>query len=242
MIIAEKPTLAGIRLLEALPPEELNQLAERCAWRSYAAHQQIVSHNDDSRDVYFLVSGTARAIIYSVTGKPVIFRDFQAGEVFGEYSAMDGEPRSATVEALSACQVARMAPGDFWDVITTRGPVNEAMLRTMVHQIRGLTERVLEFSTLAVKNRLHAELLRIAEIGDLDDSTAIIASMPTHAELAGRISTHREAVTRELNRLNTIGLIKKEGHKTVITDIEKLESMVEEVLGEIILPKHSNNI
>lgn len=72
-----------------------------------------------------------------------------------------------------------------------------------------LTTRVYDFSTLAVKNRIQAELLRLANLVPKDGKSARIFPAPTHGEIASRVSTHREAVTRELNRLCRIGVAER---------------------------------
>jgi predicted transcriptional regulator len=61
---------------------------------------------------------------------------------------------------------------------------------------------------------------------------ARIAPAPTHPEIAARVSTHREAVTRELTRLARIGLIEREKNALVVTDLERLAEMVHAATGE----------
>ena len=87
-----------------------------------------------------------------------------------------------------------------------------------------------EFSTLTVSNRIHAELLRLAG-GDAGKQNAVISPPPRHAEIASRVSTHREAVTRELNVLARAGILKQEREALHILDLPKLAHMVHEVLG-----------
>ena len=48
----------------------------------------------------------------------------------------------------------------FWELLHSQESVADAMLKRLVGNIRRLTARVFEFSTLAVRNRIHAELLR----------------------------------------------------------------------------------
>ena len=107
-----------------------------------------------------------------------------------------------------------------------------ALLNQFVSKIRTLTTRVYEFSALAVSNRIQAELLRLANLAAQEGNCARIASAPTHAEIASRISTHREAVTRELNRLARLGLIERKGGALVVKDIRRLAAMVHEITGE----------
>jgi CRP/FNR family transcriptional regulator, cyclic AMP receptor protein len=102
----------------------------------------------------------------------------------------------------------------------------------MTRLIRCLSDRVVEFSALAVQHRVHAELLRLARISSPGHATAVIYPVPTHTDIANRISTHREAVTRELGNLCRAGLLERRNGSLVIRDVNKLSKMVADVLGE----------
>ena len=54
----------------------------------------------------------------------------------------------------------------------------------------------------------------------------------THVEIANRISTHREAVTRELNRLSRIGIIERQAGTLLVRDVDRLTTMVQEVTDD----------
>ncbi len=225
-------SLGDIDLFKNLPAGDLEALAKRCEWRRFAANQQIVGYMDESRDVFIIITGKVRAVIYSLAGKEVTFRDIGAGQVFGEFSAIDGQPRSANVVALADSLIASMPVNVFWQVLTDHPQVAAAILKLLTRQLRALSERIFEFSALAVKNRIHAELLRLARDQMRDNDTAVISPPPTHTEIASRISTHREAVTRELNDLARKGLIKRHRGALEICDVTRLTRLVEEVLGQ----------
>ena len=101
-------------------------------------------------------------------------------------------------DRLSSCQdaggeVFRSAPGN--------GTVSTQLIRLLVAKIRRMSERVFEVSVPAVRERLRRELLRLAADGTRSGRGVVIRPAPTHHDLAARIGSHREAVTRELNRL-----------------------------------------
>ena len=227
-----RESLEGVDLFQGLTESTIKALSERCQWRDYTENQQVVGHQDESCQVFFLVRGKARAIVYSLSGKEVTFRDIQAGEMFGEFAAIDGQPRSASVQAVQNCLIASMSPDAFWQVLKEYPDVMAATLRRLTAQVRALSERVFEFSTLAVKNRIHAELLRLANQNLSGDGTASLVPAPTHAEIASRISSHREAVTRELNRLAQEGIITRRSGNLVIRDVARLSRLVHEVVGD----------
>src|SRR5262245_4077351 len=110
-------SLARFPLLAELSPEALNQIEQRCSWRRYEPGEPIVEYLDRSDDVFFLCEGEARVIIYSLTGKMVSFHDLSPGDMFGEYPAIDGRPRSASVEARTSCLVALMHAAAFLDLV-----------------------------------------------------------------------------------------------------------------------------
>jgi CRP/FNR family cyclic AMP-dependent transcriptional regulator len=101
-----------------------------------------------------------------------------------------------------------------------------------VKTIRMLDRRVYEFSTLAVNNRIRAELLRIANLSPRKGKCAQIVPAPTHVEIASRVSTHREAVTRELTRLTRLGILERQGHVLVVKDVDRLALIVHDAVGE----------
>jgi CRP-like cAMP-binding protein len=229
--MAAERLLNGIDIFGNLPEQTLRELSKRCTWRRFAANELIIGYQDESKQVYLLTQGQARAAIFSLSGKEVIFRDICQGEFFGEFAAIDDLPRSANVEALESCQVAIMPPDVFWQVLREHPIAMAQMLQRFTKQIRALTERVLEFSSLAVRHRVHAELLRLAQLNLKEDGTAELFPAPTHSVLAGRVSTHREAVTRELNRLSQARLIERRKGRLIIHDVSRLARMVEDVRG-----------
>jgi CRP-like cAMP-binding protein len=224
--------LEKVAVFRELAPDTLARVQKRCGWRHYEPGEPIVDYLDASDDVFFIAAGEARVSIYSVAGKAVTFTDLGPGDMFGEYAAIDGARRSATIEARTSCLVASMSGAAFRELLQSEPTVMLALLRQFVSKIRTLTTRVYEFSALAVNNRIQAELLRLGRLAPKEGKSARIASAPTHSEIASRISTHREAVTRELNRLARLGIIERKSGTLLIKDVDRLAAMVHEVTGE----------
>jgi CRP/FNR family transcriptional regulator, cyclic AMP receptor protein len=222
-------TLTRFKLFEGLAAAELRAVEQRCRFRRYVRDSTIVDYQDSETEVFFIINGEVRVTLFSKNGREVSFRDLDAGELFGELSAIDGKPRAANVVALTECVLAAMPNSVFWDLMHRHHSVADAMLRRLTGNIRALTERVFEFSTLAVRNRIHAELLRLARDHDTGARPLKIAPMLTHAELASRLSTHREAVTREIGDLIRLGVLQRSGNDLLVPDLHALERLVAEV-------------
>ena len=225
-------TLSGIEIFNDLDLEERTTIAGYCRGLHFEAGDQIIAYKEKSADAYFIVSGEVRATIFAFTGKKVSFRDIGAEKAFGEWSAIDGLPRSSSVIALSDAFVLSMSATAFKEVVTRHPAIAWTMLEEITLLARRLSDRVVEFSTLQVKSRLHIELLRLAREGDRGDGTAEIVQFPTNEEMASRIGARREAVNRELRNLEKTGLIKRESERYVITDMVHLEKLVKEAIGD----------
>ncbi|MBO6562836.1 MAG: Crp/Fnr family transcriptional regulator [Nisaea sp.] len=221
-------SLAASTLLQDLPPEKIADLDKRCRWRNFEADQVIINLDDESTDVYFIIWGDVRVTVFSETGKTVIIQDLKTGHHFGEFSAIDGGRRSASIVAMSRTVVAVLPAEAFRDLLMEFPELSQTVMRRMVGSLRNLVERVVEFSTLGVRNRIHAELLRLARAGRIVENTGRISPPPTHAEIAARISTHREAVTRELKALERSDLLERTRGAYVVKDLAELKRMVDD--------------
>lgn len=230
MQLKDSIELQNFPLFAGLSEPILRRLQQVCAIRDYDAGQVIVSYLDDDTDVFFVLSGAATVRIYSSQGRVVGFRKLGRGEIFGEFAALDHAPRSASVEADTPMRLAVVTSAAFRQLVDEVPDVSSKLIRHLVGQLRLLTARVVELSTMAVNDRIEAELLRIAEMNGSRDrfqeNRIRIDSLPTQGELASRIGTHREAVSRHLSCLSRAGIIRREGRSLVIEDMRRLSLLV----------------
>jgi CRP/FNR family cyclic AMP-dependent transcriptional regulator len=85
---------------------------------------------------------------------------------------------------------------------------------------------------MVVQNRIQAELVRLAGEATQTRGQAVLSPAPSLSDIAGRISTHREAVSRELSRLVALGLLRREQGDLRIIDVARLAKLVDEAKGE----------
>jgi CRP-like cAMP-binding protein len=233
MSASDAQTLSRVQLLESLTDEERHEFSRLCRWKRYSAHEQIIDRQSESRDVFFVIEGRVRVVIYSVTGREIALEDLEPGGCFGELAAIDSEPRSASVMALADTLVAAMTPAHFLRMITSHPEIALELMRRLSQIIRQSTARIMDLSTLAANNRVQAELLRLARgSAEEDENTASITPIPVHSDIAGRVSTTRETVARVFSDLARRRIVKREKESLAVLDMERLEEMVEKVRGE----------
>lgn len=216
---------AAQAFLSRLSEADLALLSGRWTTHSYGHDELIIAHGDSGRDVFFLLEGRARVTLFSEDGKEIAYRDITPGDIFGELACIDGRSRSASVVALEATRAARISGAAFRELVESHPNLAWTLLEHLSTLLRRMTDRVFEFSTLVVRKRLILDLIRQAEeIGPVG-GRAVIDPAPTHFELAARISTHREAVSREMSALAKRGLIAKRGHSLVLNNLAALEML-----------------
>ena len=153
-------TLEKVGLLRSLDAKERAVFERRCLWRHARAKEWLLEQNDVGTDIYFLTSGVVRVLITPSPDREVILGDINAGGYFGEMAAIDGQPRSAGILAITDATIACMPAPVFREIIHKHPDVSEQLLRQLVARIRALDQRVNEFSSMDVKHRIYAELLR----------------------------------------------------------------------------------
>src|SRR5262245_59530244 len=113
-------SLASLPLFAGLDAAELRSLEQHVRWRSFKSGERILESGSDTRDVFFMLSGSASAVNYSFSGREVAFATFNAGEFFGELAALDAQPRSASVVATEECTVGTLPGEVFLDLLRRR--------------------------------------------------------------------------------------------------------------------------
>jgi CRP/FNR family cyclic AMP-dependent transcriptional regulator len=221
-------TLAKMPLFRSLEASKIALLDTQCIWLRAARKEWLIDYRDESDDVFFIERGTARVMLLAISGREVLLREINAGDYFGELAAIDHEPRSAGIVAMTDVVYARMPASAFRSVIHSNPDIADQLLIFLARQVRTLTNRVNEFTTLDIRYRICAELLRLSRLNASKPNSAIISPPPVHAEIAARVSTRRESVARELKALERTGLIERRRGALVLTDVEKLVAMIQQ--------------
>jgi CRP-like cAMP-binding protein len=221
-------TLAKVSLFRSLDAAAITQLDSQCSWRRAPRNAWIIGYQEASNDVFFIVSGTVRVRIQSVSGRDILLREIGAGEFFGELAAIDNQPRSSGIVAVTDVTIARMPASVFRSVLHKYPDACDQLLALLAGQVRRLSNRVNEYSTLDVRHRIYAELLRLARPQPGRPEQGLISPPPAHGEIAARVSTRREAVAREVKALERTGLVERRRGAIVLTDTGRLRRLLEE--------------
>ena len=218
--------LQKIDFFKGLDATSLREIAGQCKWTRCKRNQYVIRRAGTDRDVYFVIAGMVRVAAAAGRGRRIIFRDVAAGEVFGEHSAIDGRSSFADVLAVRESLLASMPPEAFRAILAKHAPVRERLLRRLSGSVREFADRLLDLGARSVPWRVWVELLRLAQVTGVQANASRIERAPTHYEIASRVGTSREEVTRELSRLARQGLLERAGRALLLRDVSALEKLV----------------
>ncbi|MCI0600380.1 MAG: Crp/Fnr family transcriptional regulator [Beijerinckiaceae bacterium] len=225
-------TLALVPFFKHAADLDFSRFDRRCNWRRYNGGEVVVDYEDESSDVYFIISGEVRVLIRTLAGKEIILGEIKAGQYFGEMAAIDGAKRSANVTALTNSEVCIMPMGVFREMIFSSPTICERILRLLTGRVRELNARLTEHSVFDLKHRLYSELLRMAHPRQGRPDERAVTPPPLHHDLAARIGCRREQVTRELSAMADEGLIEKTRGALVLLHPRALEARLDEAMRE----------
>ena len=217
--------LQKVQIFKGLDTYTLREIAGQCRWRRVARNEYVMRRDDVDRDVYFVIAGTLRMGATVSRGRQIIFRDLVPGELVGVHSAIDGKPRLSDVVAMRESLLASMSPEVFRAILADHASVRERLLRRLTGAIRDLAERLLDLGAQRVQSRIWLELLRLARDAGVEDNAARIEPAPPQKDIASRVGTSREEVSRELSRLARLKLLERTGRTLVLRDVAELERL-----------------
>ena len=223
--------LGVVGILSDLDDTALADVEKHVRRHVFQPGAEIIESEGDSSDVFLILSGGVRVVNYSLSGREVTLEEIGVGGCVGHLAAIDGEPRSACVLAVGVTEVAMLSPSGFETVIKNHPTVAWRVICELARIVRASTRRIVDVSTLGANERVIAEIFRLAQAVADDDGQALIAPVPVHSDLAGKVSTSRETVARVFGSLARQGVVLKKGESLVIPDIRRLEALLGNAAG-----------
>ena len=205
-------TLRRNEYFDDLPETMLLEIAAHMYLREYLRGDVLFWEGDPCEGLNIIKQGSAKIFRLSPQGRQYIVRILQEGDTFAEVPAFDGAPNPVNVEALEDCSVWVIEADMLRGLILSQPQFAQKVLANFGRMLRGMVYKVSEMAFYQVTHRL-ARL--IAEMSEEK-------SMPhwTQEQLAARLGTVREVVSRSLKELERSGAIKVEDRRIQVVDKE----------------------
>lgn len=206
--------LSQIALFASLNETELQALGKRAVERSFSPGEMLFWEGEPCAGIFLIVQGSVKIFKTSPGGREMMLALETAPSSVAELPLFDGGPYPASVRAVEPLVALFINKTDFQQVCRQYPEVALKILAVVGHRLRHLVGVVESMTFGSVTQRLARMLL--------DDPTPM-----THQEMASRLGTVREVVSRNLARFRAQGLVRVEGHEIRILDRAGLEREAE---------------
>jgi CRP/FNR family transcriptional regulator len=211
-------------LFGELDDATLRALAGRAIEQRLARDEILFVAGDAARGLYVIVEGALRAFRESVEGREQVIHVERAGATIAEIPVFDEGPYPSTVAADEDSVVLFIDRRDVRRLCIERPEIALAALKLLAARLRRTAALVEALSLHEVDQRLARLLLAESRLRGARRAGAIAFDLAlTNQQIAARIGTVREVVSRALARLQQNGLVAVEGRRVTIPDEQALD-------------------
>ena len=216
-----KNLFARIRHFDGLPPEIQEGLGAVATQRRFEAGQVIYMEGEPAESIFLIENGWVKATRMSRQGREQALMFLHANEIFGDIAVFTGSPYPGTVTALEAVDLWVISAEDILKLTRQYPDLAMAVTRRMEERVLHFVELVEELGLCSVEARVARTLLRNAR---LKDGRLITPrqTWTTFDEMAVRLGTVRDVLSRALRTLENEGLLKVERQEIVLLDPDGL--------------------
>jgi CRP-like cAMP-binding protein len=213
----ERELLRSVPLFSELSEADINTLGRLATRRRYPKDTVVFFENEEGDFFFTIVEGRIKVTILGDDGREIILSVLGPGDFFGEMALLDNEPRSATAIAVEDSELLSLHRTDFQGVTGDNIAIAHALIKILTARLRRANHQIQTLALLDVYGRVARVILDMAkEEGRRLKDGRIAFRRATHQEIANRIGTTRETVTRMLKDLERQALIRIEGKEIVL--------------------------
>lgn len=209
-------------LLELFPAPVRRDLYNKSTPRTYQSGESVFRVGEGPP--YFMavvMSGRLRMTVHSLEGKEMLITMIERGEIFGEMSVLDNQPRAVDVTAETESLLYILKQEDFLPLLFSYPEVMFGMLKATCHRMRLYIHTMELIALQQLPARLARYLLRLArDYGTRDGNRITIHAGLNQVGMGQQVAATRESINKQLKAFEAEGLINVQGDTIIIHDVE----------------------
>jgi CRP/FNR family cyclic AMP-dependent transcriptional regulator len=219
--------LGRVPLFSELSPEELQRIAQVAIPRSFPPDTRVFHEGDPGDACYIVSRGSCRVIRQHSDGRVITLATLGPGAIFGELAMLDGERRSASVEAAESTELLALPASDMRALIREHPDMAEKLVVALTRRLREANERIARQSFQTVPSRVAGVLNKLLTEESITplvtEGVTIRLRQSDLAQLAG---TSRESVSRFLATLERAGVVQVGRGRVTVIEPERLDAYI----------------
>jgi CRP/FNR family transcriptional regulator, cyclic AMP receptor protein len=218
--------LRRVPLFAELEEGELERFSRVAVPRSFPDNTRVFHEGDQSDACYIVRSGSFRVTREHSDGRAITLATLGPGDIFGELAMLDGEVRSASVEAIGDGELLALPGGDVRALLARNPEITVKLVAALVRRLRQANERISRQSFQTVPSRVAGVLSQlVAEESPGGHGSGVTIRM-TQVDLAQLAGTSRESVSRFLAELERAGVVRCGRGRVTVLEPPKLRNYI----------------
>ena len=213
-----------------LEPEAFEQLSRYAKHATLKRGATIFSKGDPGTSMFAVISGTVKISISSPDGRNAILNLISVGDVFGEMSVLDGQPRSTDAIANTNCELFVIDRRDFLPFVRSQPELAMKFIELLCARVRWTSDQVEQVILQDLPGRLASALLGLTERRKLEPESHTIAI--TQQEISEMVGMTRESINKQLRAWAARDWVRLEHGAIVVLKAEPLQALVEAGSGD----------
>jgi CRP-like cAMP-binding protein len=219
------PALLRVPLFQNLDEEQVRRISLLLKERRYHKGDTVFHQGDPGGCLFLVISGRVRIFLSSADGREATVRFYGPNSAFGEFSVLDGQPRSASAAAVDDVTTLVLYRDDFMALLRQHFELAERLFTMLTERLRYTTSYSERLAFISVPGRVASVLLQLSAV-EADPLKPARLDL-TQEDLAKFANTTREWVNRSLREFADAGLIQVERKVVIVLDRTGLERRVE---------------
>jgi CRP-like cAMP-binding protein len=229
----KRKLLANVPLFAGLSPAELDGLIQVARTRVLRAREELFHKGDEGSQVFLVMRGSLKALTTSDEGDDVVFSILGPGELFGEIGFLNNAVRTASVTAITDCELLGVDRRDFLAYLRGRPEASIKLLGVLANRLKRVSELVEDTLFLNLPVRLAKKLIHYASIygEESGNGTLRIGLKLSQEEWGDLVGATRESINKQMRAWTEEGIIGVDQGYVVILRPEALEQLAGCVLA-----------
>jgi CRP/FNR family cyclic AMP-dependent transcriptional regulator len=217
--------MARVAFFQKLSEHELAQITSLSKRHKFNGDHVVFFEGSHSDSLYMIVSGSVKIYQRAQDGREKILCVLGPGEFFGEFSLVDGQPRSASVATLQPTEMFSIDHLDFRSLARRSPDVLWKVLEGMCERLRTVNQENFDLAFRDMHYRFMRALLKLSEYGT--SSVGGVTIIVSKQDLAAMVGSGPERVPNFLQKLADRSLVQTNGDNIHIPDIDALRTALE---------------
>ena len=210
--------LRRVSIFDGVSKDALEHLSSCLKTVRFEKDTLVVGQDEKGDSLFIIKDGRVKVVLYGESGREVILSIFTAGDIFGEMSLLDGQPRSANVRTMTPTEVLVLSRSDFVEHLHENPDTALKVLSEMCRRMRHADEVIGNLALLDVYGRVGRTLINLGRQDGVEtDEGILIRERPTQQDLASMIGTSRETVSRVLSEFQRRGYLAMQGRSILLS-------------------------